>query len=628
LQPISESLFSRTHFNECLSQAQIEKYNAEIGDANFIINLYNQAHRKVEKFKRLPAFKILYKQIGCGEKDPLFFKLTNEKKSDAEQARLEDKDSSNKYYSAEEVLNLAATAGKRYFQRNAEEKEGDLVDTLPEFIAYVLGRKDYNGFYWSKIAINTISNKYFTDWKTLSQKLKAAKIFKGANKDGEEDVRVPDAVELQPLFEVLDQTADWQKDGLFKNNQEEKRRKIIDSSVSAHEALLKMIFEDARVHADKFLVGIDEVESVTSDYFSAAEASKEKENKKKVWKESIKAWMDHALAVEHILKYFRVREGKIKGRAIDDILSKALDILFEGENKEVDWFKWYDGLRNLLTQKPQDEAKENKLRLNFENGSLLGGWSDGQEKTKAAVLLRNDGYYYLGILRRKGIFDTEKEGNPVYENNTNGAGRLILANLKFQTLAGKGFLGKNGISYGEMGESDPKKAIECLKEIIKERYIENYPLLKQVLSHSYPDKKTFDKDVQEILKESYVCEFTGINWEKILQVTDAGEMYLFKISCKDFSDKASGKRDLQTIYWDSLFENNTPHQLNGGGEIFYRKQALKNKRIKLGYEKKKWVIEEKRFTREDGIFSFHCPVKLNYKSPSQSKPGITPYQQE
>lgn len=325
-------------------------------------------------------------------------------------------------------------------------------------------------------------------------------------------------------------------------------------------------------------------------------------------KETIKAWMDDVLVVNRILKYFLVKESKVKGDAIDPALSRGLDVLLRSD--DATWFKWYDALRNYLTKKPQDDAKENKLKLNFENGSLLEGWSDGQEKNKGAVLLRKDDSYYLGILRKKNIFDTEKVDNIIYQNTDSVAGRLILANLKFQTLAGKGFLGEFGESYGEMGKSDPVRAIQCLQKIIIDRY-SKYPLLKRLAEKSYIDKKEFDSDIKETLQESYVCEFRPINWGVAEDSVERGDLYLFEIK--------TGKKKLQTRYWNEIFREYTTVQLNGGAEIFYRKTAISEKKIKHGYEEKPFVIEGKRFTEEK--FLLHCPIKINYKAKSYSKPA-------
>ena len=622
LFPIDKSWFDIHFFNHCLSQRSIETYNELVGNANFLINLYNQENSKTEKFKKLPFFKTLYKQIGCGTRDALFFTLTDEKKSESEEKRNKGEEA----FSVQEVLDLANKAGKKYF---AESNNDDYV-TVYKFLRDIQNRENYLGVYWSKSALNTISNKYFVNYYDLKDRLKVAKVFQKAG----EDIKIPEAIELEGLFRVLNETNSWREGGLFResltkllhdsdenrdeNKKREKRRNIILRSESASEALLKMIFDDIREHAQEFVSG----SSGVLDLEKYAD---------KTGKETIKAWMDHALAVNQMLKYFLVKESKTKGTPLDAAISQVIGKLLLVDDAE--WFKWYDALRNFLTKKPQDDAKENKLKLNFECPSLLGGWSNGQEKVKAAVLLKDGNLYSLGILRKKSLFGTEKENNEIYTTpSSKREGRLILANLKFQTLAGKGFLGEFKMSYGDMGEKNPKQAVECLQKIIKDRYSRRYPLLDRIANTSYSDKKLFDKDIQETLKECYVCEFKSINWQKVEQYTNEGEMYLFRIYSKDFSNYSKGN-NLQTLYWSAVFLEDSPFQLNGGGEIFYRKHVIREKKGKAGYERKPWVIENKRFTEnkqltqkqgesnEDGkSFFFHCPIKLNYKAKNYSDP--------
>lgn len=600
LSPISEDIFKIKHFNQCLSQKQIEKYNEQIGNANFLINLYNQAKKEEMGFKRLPLFKTLYKQIGCGEKDVLFFTLNCDKKDEAEKIRKKGKES----HSVQEVLVSAKKAGEKYFRRKSED---GMIDTVPEFLEYIKNREDYRGIYWSKAAINTISNKYFANWHDLKDKLKEEKVFEKIKKESEEDVKIPDAIELESLFQVLNKIQNWEKSGIFfKQDFTEKRKKIIEDTHTPSEALLRLILDDITNYAQNFLKESEKILTLT-------------EYKSKKSKEAIKSCFDHALATNQMLKYFLVKESKVKGNPIDSTLSQALEILLRSDDAE--WFKWYNSLRNYLTKKPQDDAKKNKLKLNFENGSLLGGWSDGQEKIKAAVLFKKDRLYYLGILKKKSLFDTTKKDNAVYKNTDSENGRLILTNLKFQTLAGKGFLGKFGKSYSNMGKENPLEAIKCLQIIIKDRYVKKYPLLETLLKKSYKDKREFDKEIQKILVNCYVCEFIPINWNEIEKHINLGDIYLFKLHSKDFSEKNNGKKDLQTLYWNTVFEKNSQFQLNGGGEIFYRRQVIqeKDKKIKKGYEQKKeFVIENKRFTKDK--FLFHCPIKLNYKDKSYSKP--------
>lgn len=624
--PIEEKYFDISYFNFCLSQGQIEEYNKIIGHYNLLINLYNQAKLSEEKgldkkdriFKKLHQFKTLFKQIGCGKRDSLFFSLKYDKECELSK---EEKEKTNEIFSVEKVLEFASQAGEKYF---VEKSDDNVVDTIPELIDWLkYNCGNWTGIYWSSKAINTISNKYFANWHSIIELIqdnhKEYKNVATYNKQREQQIKLNDAVEISGLFELLDKVVEenkekWWEDFFKKDVWEDKKRlEIIKNENSPSRALVALLFLDIKEHAEKFN---DNSKSILElgDY-------KIDENKKK-----IKAWMDDGLAVNQMLKYFLVNENKVKGDTLNGDLVNILNTLIRGESKEVDWFKWYDALRNYLTKKPQDDVKENKLKLNFECSSLLGGWSDGQEKVKKAVILRNGKQLYLGILRKSSIFDTKnKENNLMYTTTTTDSERLILANLKFQTLAGKGFLGKFGMSYGNMGKENSLRAVECLKEIIKERYVNKYKLLKEILTKKYNNKKDFDKDIQEILKNCYMCEFELINWTQIEKQIELGNLYVFKISNKS--------SNLQNIYWEDVFRKNSFHQLNGGGEIFYRKKGIGKKKVKKGYEKKPWVIEGKRFTRNEDLedskknvetdgksFFFHCPIKLNYKSTGNSNP--------
>ncbi len=623
---ITEEIFDISYFSQCLSQKEIEEYNRKIGHYNSLINLYNQAKRAEENelpknqktFKDLPKFKTLYKQIGCGKKKALFFALTYDTKVEA----VENKEKIAEPFSVEEVLELAKKAGEKYFKQGNEE---GVVKTIEDFLADIEKRENYDGIYWSKKAINSLSSHYFASWQSIvqfiEQNAKDYKTVASFEQKREERVKINDAVEISKLFEIFEKVVigeNWWESFFRKAIWEDSTKlEIIKKANNPGKALLDLLFVDMREGMKNFLQDADSACNFPD--YKTPEA-----------KEKIKAWMDLAKNVIQMFKYFHVNESKTKGISLDPALSNAVKTLIfeaklreQGNEKEieVDWFRWYDALRNYLTKKPQDVAKENKLKLNFENGSLLGGWSDGQEKNKGAVILQKDGLYYVGILKKKNLFNTDEgKESEVYKNPLNNCGRLILANLKFQTLAGKGFLGEFKMAYGEMGKTDYQKSILCLQKIIKDRYVKKYPLLDHIANAQYNDKKTFDKDIQETLKECYVCEFKAINWEKVEEYTNTGEMYLFQISSKDLGEKAIGKKNLQTLYWDAVFKEDSSFQLNGGAEIFYRKQAIKEKKIKQGYEKKIWVIENKRFAEENGKFFFHCPIKLNYKAIGNSNP--------
>lgn len=648
---IEEKYFGISHFRFCLSQSQIEEYNKVIGHYNLLINLYNQA--KFEKkdsdktknsFKKLPQFKKLYKQIGCGEKKSLFDKLEYDKEEDVLE-KDKKRQEAGEVLSVEELLKKANEVGEKYFSDKGKNSAEE-VKTVPQFIDWLKENSgDWSGFYWTNKAVNTISNKYFASWYAIFGKIKdASKKYDTVatyNEKREQQIKLRDAVELKGLFELLDQSVDtnieqwwenffkksvWEKPEAKETQEEkkeleqwEKRMEKIKKVKSPSEALMQLFYLDINEHEQAF---IDESENILA---LGEKYEKYKENEES--KRKIKAWMEEARSVNAMLRYFLVREGKIKGDILNSELINIVKMLTDGESGEVNWFKWYDLLRNYLTQKPQDNAKENKLKLNFECSTLLTGWSDGQEKSKKSIILRNGGKYFLGILKKTSLFDTGKENNPVYIDyfDNERSGRLILANLKFQTLAGRGFIRDYGSSYSTIGQEEPLKAVTSLQELIRRQYLTKYPLLKEIAYKTYTSKKEFDKDVQNVLKNCYVCEFRPVDWSVIQRYVDEGDMYLFEISHK--------KSNLQHTYWESIFLDQSPHQLSGKGEVFYRKPAIDHKKIKEGYADKPWVIEGKRFTSNEALennqeisvidgksFFFHCSVNLNYQANGNAKP--------
>ena len=55
-----------------------------------------------------------------------------------------------------------------------------------------------------------------------------------------------------------------------------------------------------------------------------------------------------------------------------------------------------------MTQKPYSQEK---IKLNFDNPQLLGGWDKSKERDYRTVLLRKDGLYYLAVMDREHILN-------------------------------------------------------------------------------------------------------------------------------------------------------------------------------------------------------------------------------
>lgn len=572
--PICEDFFAVSHFNNCLTQQQIDEYNRIIGNFNLIVNLYNQAKRQEDKsFRKLDEFTTLFKQIGSDKKKNFVTKLLADRECDL----TPEMRKSEGILTAQSLINALNAAGHKYFEANEGSK-----DTVVTFINFLKSCENWEGIYWSKSAINNISNSYLSNWHSLIDRLKDKKACATYDKKREEPIQLREAIELSELFEALDEE---KSEYVFKDKFISKN--LIDLSKTPSENLIYLICTEMEENIMKFLhlsESVVQLEKYRQDIKDNSEA----ENDPII--QLIKEWFDYAHNVIKMVKFFAVRSSKIKGHPANTDVERMLNNILR--NEDIDWWGWYDLMRNYLTQKPQDKAKENKLKLNFDTSSLLGGWSDGQEKVKAATLLRNGKYTYLCLLKKKNIFDTSNDDNPIYKViEESSATRLILRNLKFQTLAGKGFVGEFGVKYSDMGLIDPQKAILSLQKIIRDRYIDKYPLLKPLAEVKYTDKKLFDAEIKEALKECYVCEFTPINWELVKQEEADGNLFLFRISSKDFNECATGKKDLQTIYWENVLLNHSEHQLAANAEVFMR-DPLNSK----GYTHK---IGEKLVNRKD-----------------------------
>ena len=621
--PIDEKMFEIAKFSECLPQAGIEEYNRIIGHYNLLINLYNQARKDKEGFKKLLPFKTLYKQIGCGKKKALFHAL----KYDTRQQQ-DTKEKTDEILNLEDTLKTISKIGRKYFGKSPEATDATTIHGVIEWLKQT---EDWDGIYWSKAAVDKISNTYFANWHAIKDRLQEGLQGKDKNtkevyasvasysKKREEQLKINDVVELSGLFEVLNKESGnrW-SEILFKKSALENSQSLINEGLTPSQNIINLICADIEDLAKEFCSKSDSILKIT-DY----------KNEENIFE--IKKWLDTAKSIIWIIKYFDVQESKVKGNTVNPELANMLSALLRADDAK--WFDWYDAVRNYLTkkQKPQDDAKENKLKLNFKNPVLLGGWSDGQEKSKGSVLLKNNNQYYVGILNERSLFDTARKNNPIYNASDESVGRLILKNLAFKTLAGKGFVRDYKEKYSDLGKRDPQEAINKLQSFIKEQYVTQYPLLKQIVEKKHSDKKEFDKKVQDVLTECYECNFTPINWSLVLQYVADEKLYLFEIYSKDFGEKSTGNPNLQTTYWKHTFQDNSTIQLCAGGEIFFREKAITDDEIfahpadKPIYRRSDGktesrfshdIIKDRRFTTEK--YFFHIPIKINYQAPEQS----------
>ena len=249
---ISENVFQIEHFNKCLSQKQIEKYNSIIGIYNYLINLYNQARRNEKGFNKIDEFEKLFKQIGCGKKKSLFAALIKDKDSEL----TEDEKKMEGILTVEQLLNKAKYTGDRMFKN--DESNNLEISTVPALIKFLKECDDWEGIYMSKTAIRKISNLYFANWHSIEERL--ISWYKGEKKElkkkvktcitydenREEPLKLRDAVELSVFFEALDQekSEHFFKWSLFKDDKTNEYRGVLKEKLSPSRNLINLLCFD------------------------------------------------------------------------------------------------------------------------------------------------------------------------------------------------------------------------------------------------------------------------------------------------------------------------------------------------------------------------------------------------
>ncbi|MDH4200027.1 MAG: type V CRISPR-associated protein Cas12a/Cpf1 [Spirochaetia bacterium] len=603
--PISEDWFTIHKFSECLSQFGIEKHNKVIGHYNLLINLYNQARKNEPEFRKLPPFKTLYKQIGCGKKKTLFTEL----KYDTEAQQRDANDKSEDVLNLEGTLKLISDAGVRYFTKDSDSKDRVTVHTFLEWLEQNDG---WTGIYWSKAAIDKISNRYLANWheikdriqetlegtnKELKEKLKSVASY---DKKREEQLKINDAVELSGLFEILNQSGEIRLKDFFKESVFEESSAIIDENISPAENLINLICADIEGFALKFLEQSPSILAI-SDY----------KNENNIL--TIKEWLDTAKSLLWLIKDFEVRESKVKGNQVNPELANMLVALLH--SSDADWFGWYDLVRNYLTKKPQDDVKKNKLKLNFENGSLLNGFvdsfSDSDNATqyggyifrKSKSSSDNINYdYYLGISKNSKLFRCHLQ-NKIKGNDKSNFERLEYYQAKSTTYfddnysANKASLiekiemliskitkgkpdlaeeAKKIIKKNKYGEITPtslldkiqksknkefqsiltdqpliailSKSIEELK-LNTENFISRAPQLQDIINTDYngiDGLKRIIGDFQKIARENKIYNYFAVSkaeFNAAIQDTEK-PLYLFKINNKDLNNNETHQRKI------------------------------------------------------------------------------------
>lgn len=588
--------FNISYYNNLLLQNGIDRYNNVLGGyslkdgkkikgLNELINLHNQAN----KDNKLALLEVLDKQI-LGEKETYSFILESYKD---DSAVFDDID---KFYNDFFIKKI----------KSIKSSFSDLKDFNLDKIYLKNGP-----------TLTTLSNNYLGSWDTIKNLISNDYDEKNGKKDTKKYV-------------------------------EEKEKYLKNEDSFSIEYIQNLVNNNADLHADDTLIVyiadyINRVcEEIEDNYKKYKDFINNDNNLKRVLSKNdkaivvIKAFLDSCKELQHTLYMFSTNSTL-------ELDPEFINPIIEFNNEEYKINDIYNKVRNYVTKKPYST---DKIRLSFDNVQLLSGWDLSKEKDCLGTLYIKDNNYYLGIFNKnnKKVLDNIEEANDNYYE------KMEYKQLRDPSMdfPHKFFSKKNldiykpsdyildGYENGKHKKGEDFDIRFCHDLIDFYKKAINMTEDWSKFSFKFKDTKDY-KDIREfyadVKNQSYKLSFKKISSEYIDNLVNEGDLYLFQIYSKDFSNAArknGSKKNLHTMYFEALFNkdnlNNLKFKLNGGAMMFYRKaslslkdtaihkanEAIKNKNDLNGKKESKFnydLIKDKRYTEDQ--FFLHLPITIN-----------------
>jgi len=618
----ANELFQPNSFINYFSQTGIDKYNEIIGGKsaiagdpkiqglNEVINLTRQQANA--KRGQYPPMQELYKQI-LSKSDKTFIDAFEE------DIELFEKIKSFHHDSTDSILEFA------------ENAKGIINDI----------KNDKKNLFFAKDDLTTLSQGLFGNWNLINhqlsetigiEKFDKAKLFSYKNIEDSLNVEIDNK---NFLYEHL-------KDELKTLNFE---NIILEFFELKLKKLIKDINESWKSLTDNGVLDEKEIDKNRSN-----EGDKGFEQIA-----VIKQYLDNSNNLLHFIKDWTINIP------CPNDANFVLNELMQKFTVDYPIIAIYNKTRNYIAKK---QYSSDKIKINFENATLLDGWDRNKESDNYGVILEKNNLFYLAVMtpdsnkvfdyeispkdsvKKKG--EKEKMQSEIIAKNNEDSYKKI--NYKLLPGANK-MLPKVFFAKSNSKIFNPSKEIINIKENklyskaeieihgIKNlhKYIDfckksltKHPEWSKVFSFDFKDTekyKSIDGFYRDVENQGYKISFDNIKESYIESKIQKGELYLFQIYNKDFSSYSKGKDNLHTSYWKLLFDKDnlqdTVLKLNGQAEIFFRLASVKwsKEKMEKGHHheelKNKFsypIIKDKRFT--ENKFFFHCPITLNFKGAS------------
>ena len=611
-------MFQLNYFSDTLTQEQIEVYNNIIGGKtekdgtkiqgiNEFVNLYNQQHKEA----KLPLLKPLYKMI-LSDRIALSW-LPDEFDNDKDMLT-----AINEYYDSVHPV----------ISGNDEARIDNLLKNIVEY--------DTSHIYISNDkGLTDISQQMFGQYDVFTNAIKDE--LRRNIKPTPKEKRNPELLEerINSLFKKEKSFSISYLNSLIKDKDGE--------TIESYYAKLGASDKDG-VQTVNLLTQIEMAYSVAKEVLDGKYANINQSEKAT---KSIKDFLDAFKSLQHFIKPLLG-----SGEEADKDNSFCAQLINVWESLDV-ITPLYNKVRNWLTRKPYSTKK---IKLNFENAQLLGGWDMNKETDYTSVLLRKGNFFYLAIM--------DKRYNHAFDFDKLPCDGDCFEKIDYKLLPGANkMLPKVFFSKSRIDEFAPSPAIISAYQKETHKKGKNFSLVechrlidffKQSISKhedwskfsfNFSDTSTYE-DIsgfyREVEQQGYSIGFRNISVNYINQLVEEGKLYLFQIWNKDFSELSKGTPNMHTLYWRMLFERinllDVVYKLNGQAEIFFRKrsinkentivhkafQPIDNKNVQnfkntstFDYD----IVKDRRYTVDK--FHFHVPITINFKS--VGRPNINEY---
>ena len=608
-------MFHVDYFPVVLTQEQIDVYNNIIGGKteedgtkiqgiNEYVNLYNQHHPDV----KLPFLKPLYKMI-LSDKVALSW-LPEEFEND------------------EEML----TAINDFYKSVQPVIFGDDENCIRHLLTNIAEYNTDHIYISNDLGLTGISQQLFDQYCIFEDAIKDE--LRRNVKQTPKEKRNPELLEerIKNLFKKEKSFSISYLDSLIKDKGED--------TIESYYAKLGAFDRDGKQT-------VNLLTQIEMAYIAAKEVLDGKYDNINQSEEATKYIKDLLDAFKSLQHYIKPLLGSGEEAEKDNVFSSQLLNVWEALDVVT---PLYNKVRNWLTRKPYSTKK---IKLNFENAQLLGGWDMNKEADYASVLLRKNNQYYLAIM--------DKKHNHAFDIETLPSDGACFEKIDYKLLPGANkMLPKVFFSKSRINEFAPSTDIQIAYRQETHKKGKNFNLAdchrlidffkQSIAKHEdwskfpfhFSDTSTYE-DIsgfyREVEQQGYTIGFRKISESYIYRLVDEGKLYLFQIWNKDFSDYSKGTPNMHTLYWKALFDKanlaDVVYKLNGQAEVFYRKRSLqkenttvhkalqpiKNKNTQnekststFDYD----IVKDRRYTVDK--FHFHVPITINFKS--SGRPNI------